>query len=243
MGTVYAVTSGKGGVGKSTVSVGLSLAFTKLGYKVLLVDMDEGLRCLDVMLDIDDSVVFDLGDILTGKSFQDGIYPINNHPNLYLVPAPDSLGVITPHALLNFTSQVKTLYDIIIFDFPAGIDFTLYKSLPRDTLFLTVALPDPVSIRDAAVVSRKLGDLKVESRLILNCFDYKLTKKKIYSSIDDIIDNAGLQLLGIVPRQKELSLLSIKHKLKSRGNAMSAFNRLAARLSGKQVLLPSLKKI
>ena len=79
--------------------------------------------------------------------------------------------------------------------------------------------------------------------VIIQVIYYKLTKKKIYSSIDDIIDNAGLQLLGIVPRQKELSLLSIKHKLKSRGNAMSAFNRLAARLSGKQVLLPSLKKI
>lgn len=243
MGTVYAVTSGKGGVGKSTVSVGLALAFAQTGHRVLLVDMDEGLRCLDIMLGIDESVVFDLGDILSGQSFADGIYPVNKTPNLFLAPAPDRLGVIAPHTLESFADKVKAIYDIVIFDFPAGIDFTLYSALPKGSLFLTVALPDPVSIRDAAVVSQKLEEIEVESRLILNCFDYKLTKAKIYSNIDDIIDKSGLRLLGIIPRSKDLNLLSIKHKLKPRGNAMMAFSRITKRLNGEHILLPALKKI
>jgi septum site-determining protein MinD len=243
MGNIYALTSGKGGVGKSTVSIGLALAFAKLNNKVLLVDMDEGLRCLDVMFGVNESVVFDFGDIVNGKNFGDSIYLTSQSPNLYLIPAPNEMNVITHEALSIFANKIRSIYDIVIFDFPAGIDFSLYSALPQDTTFLTVALPDPVSIRDASIVSEKLEEMEVPTRLILNCFDYKLTKKKIHKSIDDIIDDASLRLLGIIPRSKELSLLSINHKIKPRGKSMKAFTRIAKRLSGKQVLLPKLKKI
>lgn len=243
MGKIYAVTSGKGGIGKSTVSVGLSLAFSKMGQKVLLIDMDEGLRCLDVMLGLDDQVVFDLADILNGKSPTDGIYFTDDNPLLHLIPAPAKLGLIQPDALTAFTDKVKGFYDVIIFDFPAGIDFSLYSCLPKNALFITVAFPDPVTIRDASVVSVKLADIDVQSKLIINCFDYALTKRKIYNNIDNIIDKSGLQLLGIVPRSDELSLLSIKHKLKIGGKAMLAFTRIAKRLLGENILLPKLKKI
>ena len=243
MGNVYAVTSGKGGVGKSTVSVGLANAFASLDKKVLLVDMDEGLRCLDVMLGIDESVVFDLSDILSGKELVDALYPTPYQPNLHLIPAPTELGSIDAEQFEAFASLVRNHFDIVIFDFPAGIDFSLYTKLPKDTLFLTVALPDPVTLRDAAVVSQKLDEIEAPSRLILNSFNYKLTKQRVYKNIDDIIDSSGLQLLGIVPRQAELNLLSINHKLKPRGNSMKAFMRIAKRLLGENVLLPRLKKI
>ncbi len=243
MGNVYAITSGKGGVGKSTVSVGLAFSFAKLGNKVLLIDMDEGLRCLDVMLGIDETVVFDLGDILAGDELENAIYPHPKIPNLHLIPAPSNLGSIEADALKTLALKLKANYDIVIFDFPAGIDFSLYTSLPLGTLFLTVAFPDPVTLRDASVVSQKLDEIGVKSKLILNCFDYKRTKQKIYKSIDDIIDQSGLQLLGIVPRSQELNLLSINHKLKPKGNSMKAFIRIAKRLSGESILLPKLKKI
>lgn len=243
MGTVYAVTSGKGGVGKSTVSVGLAFAFAKLGNRVLLVDMDEGLRCLDVMLGIDETVVFDLGDILKGDEIENALYPHPKISNLHLIPAPANLGNIDADKFKNLAVKLKARYDIVIFDFPAGIDFTLYNHLPQETLFLTVAFPDPVTLRDASVVSQKLDEIGAKSKLILNCFDYKWTKQKIYKSIDDIIDQSGLQLLGIVPRSAELNLLSIKHKLKPKGNPMKAFTRIAKRLNGESILLPKLKKI
>lgn len=243
MGEIFAVTSGKGGVGKSTVSVGLSFAFSKMGKKVLLVDMDEGLRCLDIMLGIDSSVVFDLSDILLGKDLLDAVYSCDNYPNLDLIPAPSATGLIDAFSFSTFVERIKDLYDIIIFDFPAGIDFSLYTCLPKGTLFLTVAFPDPVTVRDAAIVSGKLSEIGVQSRLIINNFDYKLTKRKIFKNVDDIIDKSGLQLLGIVPHSKELTLLSVKHKLKNKGSAMSALNRIAKRLVGESILLPKLKKI
>lgn len=243
MGKIYAVTSGKGGVGKSTVSVGLSLALSKSGKNVLLVDMDEGLRCLDIMLGVENEVVFDLSDILGGSEITDAVYQSERFADLHLIPAPAKLGMIDAFAFSSFVSKVSTMYDIVIFDFPAGIDFSLYTCLPKDSLFLTVAFPDPVTVRDAAAVSAKLDSMGCQSRLIINNFQYKLTKKHIFKNIDDIIDESGLKLIGIVPKSDELSLFSIKHKLKPKGNAMSAFVRIAKRLNGEHCLLPKPKKI
>ena len=94
MGKVFGITSGKGGVGKSTVSVGLALAFADLGEKVLLVDMDEGLRCLDLMLNVDKTAVFDLSDVLSGTDLNDAIYPSPLNENISLIPAPSRVGLV-----------------------------------------------------------------------------------------------------------------------------------------------------
>ena len=241
MGKIFALTSGKGGVGKSTVSVGLALSFSKMGYKTLVVDMDEGLRCLDLMLGVDNEIVFDLSDILQGKEIGDAVYEINQ--NLFLIPAPQKSGMIDAFNLANFANAVNDLYDIIVYDFPAGIDFSLYSSLPESTLFLTVAFPDSVTIRDAAVVSTLLAEKGFKSRLIINRFDYKLSKRKYYKSIDAIIDESQLQLIGIVPLSEKLQLLSVGQGIKAKDKSMKALTRISKRLMGEHILLPKIKKI
>ena len=243
MGKVYAITSGKGGVGKSTVSVGLSVAFCKLGKRVLLVDMDEGLRCLDLMLGVDEETVFDLSDIILGKSIEDTAYKVEKINRLHLIPAPAETGLVDAFSLSAFATAAEKLYDIVIFDFPAGIDFSLYTSLPENTLFLTVAVPDSVSVRDSAIVSNKLNEIFCNSKLIINGFSYKFSKMKIYKSIDDIINSSCLQLIGIVPESEELKMLSVFHTIKKNGKAMSSFLRIAKRLDGEHILLPKPKKI
>lgn len=243
MGQVYAVTSGKGGVGKSTVSVGLAAAFTKLNKKILLVDMDEGLRCLDLMLGTDKSGVFDLSDVLLGKEMSDAVYESDYFKGLYLVPAPAEAGRIDAFSFTAFANQAAKEYDAVIFDFPAGMDFSLYTCLPDGTLFLTVAVPDPVSVRDAAAVSAKLNAISCPSRLIINNFTYSFIKRRIFQNVDDMIDAAGLQLLGVVPHSEELMLLSVRHKLSQKGKPMAAFLRIVKRLGGEHILLPKLKKI
>lgn len=243
MGKVLAITSGKGGVGKSTVSVGLGYAFCRQGKRVLLVDMDEGLRCLDLMLGIDNSTVFDLADILSGKDIEDAVYNIKGMENLSLIPAPQNPDSVDPEALRDFAERVSRLFDVVIFDFPAGINLPLYAALPKGTRFFTVAVPDPVSIRDAAAVGSQLGALGLRTRLIVNRFVYKQSLRFKHKNIDGMIDSASIRLIGIVPESEELTLLSLKHKLKRKGKAMAAFLRIADRIEGERVLLPVLKKI
>ena len=123
------------------------------------------------------------------------------------------------------------------------MDFSLYTCLPEGALFLTVAVPDPVSVRDAAAVSDKLSELSCSSRLVINNFKYRLVKRGIFRNIDDIIDSAGLRLLGVVPSSEELAFLSVTHRIKPNGRPMRAFKRIAVRLGGESVLLPQPKKI
>ncbi len=243
MGICLATTSGKGGTGKSTVSCGLGLAFAKMGKSVLLVDMDEGLRCLDMLLGIDSRVVYDLSDVLCGTPFSSAVYTLPSNSLISIVPAPSKTGVVTPETLKCFADNVKSMFDVVIFDFPAGLDFSLYSSIGDDAQFLTVCNPDPVSVRDAAAVCAALPQTKNDARLVINRFDAEYIKKKIYDNIDNIIDISGFRLLGLVPQSYELMLLGVNHSIKPRSKAFKAFTRIAKRLCGEDIRLPKIKKI
>ncbi len=243
MGKVFAITSGKGGVGKSTVAVGLGMAFCRKGEKVLLVDMDEGLRCLDLMLGLDKSTVFDLSDILMGKEPEEAIYQCETEAGLHIIPAPAKQGMIDYFSFTSFTLKVAEMFDTVIFDFPAGINVPLYSCLPKGALFLTVAVPDPVSVRDAGAVSEALAEVNISARLIINRFLQKQHRKYRFRNIDEIIDDSALRLIGIIPESDDLKFLSLKHKISRRSKALKAFARIAARLDGEKLLLPKIKKI
>lgn len=243
MSICIATTSGKGGTGKSTLSSALALCFAKMGKKVLLVDMDEGLRCLDLILGVDSKVVYDLADILGGTPIADATYTVPSNPLISVIPAPRGIGQIEKQALSDFAEKAKKIYDAVIFDFPAGLDFSLYSAVGNDTQFLAVCNPDPVSVRDAAAVCATLPNTKIPARLVINRFDAEYIKKKIYSNIDDIIDISGFRLLGLVPQSVELMLLPVNHTLKPKSRAFKAVFRIARRLCGEEVRLPKIKKI
>ncbi len=243
MALLLATTSGKGGTGKSTLSASLALAFAKLNKNVLLIDMDEGLRSLDLFLNLDDRIVFDLSDILKGTDIDDAVYKTDKQNNIHLIPAPRNTGEINPEEFKKLIDNLMPRYDIVILDFPAGLDFNLYSVLPCHTQFIAVCNPDPVSVRDAGIVCDRLPPTECDPRLVLNRFDMELIKSGTYRNIDDIIDISGMRLLGVIPADSELMLLSVNHRLHPRKRAFKAVNRIARRLLGETVRLPKPKKI
>ena len=242
MGLILATTSGKGGVGKSSIAVSLGLTFARQGQSVLLVDMDEGLGSLDLMLGLDSSAVADLSDALTSKDILDVAYTTNT-PNLSLIPAPKVLGSIDGERFKRFVMLADEIFDCLILDFPAGLDFSLYSQMPANTWFLCVATPDPVCVRASSAVGLRLEKMGLNSRLIINRFNLKEHKKRRYKGIDGIIDTASIRLLGIIPESEEINKLSVKHSLKKRGKPAKALLRIAERLRYKNIPLKNLKKI
>ena len=242
MGLILATTSGKGGVGKSCVASVLGITFARKGDNVLLVDMDEGLGSLDLMLGLEGSAVADLSDALTSKDISDVAYATDT-PNLSLIPAPKVLGSVEGELFKSFVKRADEIFDVVIFDFPAGLDFSLYSLMPVKTQFICVATPDPVCVRASSAVGLRLEELGLNSRLIINRFDLKEHKKRGYKGIDGIIDTASIRLLGIIPESEEINKLSVKHSLKKRGKPAKALLRITERLRYKNIPLPKLKKI
>ena len=234
MALCLAVVSGKGGTGKSTVSCGLAISFSRKGKSVLIVDLDKGLRCIDSYFGIDDGVVYDLSDALSGNDYFDSLYPVENEKDIYVIPSAPDYYEIDQKAFSEFVEKCKTKFDVIIFDLSAGLDFSTVEKV-KNLKYICVSNQDPISIKDAAAVRNKLGHPPL---LILNKFDVELLKSRKYGNIDNMIDNSGIQLLGIIPDTPDMKLFPIKNKLRKRGRTVKALNRITGRLLGENITLP-----
>ncbi len=241
MKRILGIVSGKGGVGKSTCALGLGVALCRLGKRVLLIDLDAGLRCLDIMTRVDDRLVFDLSDVLGGKPLSEAVLPVPDCDGLSLLAAPKTAQSIDG-ARLSQTLLLANEYDYIILDFPAGTDFPFIKDISDITDFLVVTNADAVSIRDSGEMSDILRAFGADCRLIINKYAVPLVKRGVFSGIDDIIDRSKLRLIGIVPYdedsiRKPFAVFRRKH-FKQR-----AFKRIALRIFGQDVRLPKHSKI
>ncbi len=241
---VLTMVSGKGGTGKSTVSCALGAAFAAMGHKTLLIDADEGLRCLDLMLGMSEQIAFDLGDLLAGNcEANDAIKPVPSVKGLYLLPAPFSAGVIGDR-LSPLVEKLKGTFERIIIDSTAGVGAGFTSAAACADEVVAVVGCDPVSIRDARNICELLREVNpAKRRMILNRFDYKASQKSIIPHIDNIIDSAAMRLLGIVPYDAQLALSAVSGKAPTKGRGYRAMVRIAHRIDGKNINLPKLKRI
>lgn len=240
MGIATVITSGKGGVGKSTVSVGLGRALAQRGRRVLLIDCDAGLRSLDRMTGCEENLVFDISDVVSGRCAPaEAIYPCADEEGLFLLPAPSSgENMVRPGVMRQLVPLLKQYYDYVLLDSPAGVGSGFRAAACAADRALIVCSPDPVCVRGANAVSGLLAKLSVEDkRLLINRFNDKLFDETgAYGDLDGVIDAAGIRLFGLVPEDFSLAAAFLKGRsAKSGSKGMMALSRMAGRLEGENI--------
>ena len=238
MGEMFAVLSGKGGTGKTSVCAGIATMLAAQGLRVLCVDCDVGLRNLDISLGIADSGALSFLDV------SEGGYPLERaakhplYPSLSFLTAPMNRPVekIDIEKFCDFLREARKEFDYIFLDAPAGVDAGFRLVSAAANRFLLVTGAGPAAVRDAA----RVGDIlelmgKKDIRLIVNRVDKKILST-VRLTIDDVMDDAGLPLAGIVPEDPNITLAaSFGHPLLAfapRCPAAKAFRRIARRVQG-----------
>ena len=241
MARIFTVASGKGGVGKSTFCTNIAISLGESGKNVLLIDGDAELRSLDLLLGVDEMVLYDWSDVIVNRCDPDKARLFYNE-NVQLLPAPIEYSEsLTYEDFKSLLSHYAENYDYIFIDAPAGVgELPQIYAKCSDTCII-VATADEISARSALITGNKLIKLGIKEenlRLIINRFDKKAVKQGKLLNIDEIIDKTYIRLLGIIPEEKNLMYASVSEKRISQySDAKIAFSNIAGRILGKEIEL------
>lgn len=202
----FAFASGKGGTGKSTLSAAIAKAVARKGKRVLIADMDIGLRSLDMLLRLENKVTFDLGDIIHGTCTpSQAIFPVGDTPGLWLVCAPlDATRRWDLLALLGALTQVAVSFDYVFIDVPAGLGFAqlILRLVPAVCVLVTT--PDSISVRDNAKMRDIAVSLSREPLLLINRVSRSTIKASGCTDLDRVMDDVSAPLLAVFPEEKTI---------------------------------------
>ena len=241
LGDIAVITSGKGGTGKSTITSGCGAALAKRGKKVLLIDTDAGLRCLDLILGVSDITVNDLGDVLGGNCAPaSAIYSIPSCPGLFLMAAPGAPNFYgEANDMKRLCRGLARYYDYILIDSPAGVDIGFKFAVSAAHAALVVVTPDPLSIRDSERVGRLLSREGItRKRLVINKYKNKVLKYGGISDLDSVIDSTKIRLIAIIPEdEKILKCHATGSIIEGKSPGAVCLNNLSLRIEGIEVPL------
>ena len=185
---VIVVTSGKGGVGKTTTSANVGTGLAKAGCKVCLIDTDIGLRNLDVVMGLENRIVYNLVDVVEGNCrIKQALIRDKRHPGLYLMPSAQTRDktAVTPGQMIKVIDHLREQFDYIILDCPAGIEQGFQNAIAGADRALVVTTPEVSAIRDAD--------------LIINRLRMDMVRRGDMMSADDVVDILAIPLIGIIP--------------------------------------------
>jgi len=241
---VITITSGKGGVGKTTATANLAVALAKLGKKVACIDADIGLRNLDVVMGLENRIVYDVVDVVEGRAKlrQAMIKDKRFQEELYLIPAAQTRDktAISPSDMVRLTDELKPLVDYILIDSPAGIERGFRNALAPANEVLIVTNPEVSSVRDA---DRIIGLIEAENKgpakLVVNRVKPEMIKRGDMLSPEDIIDILAIKLIGLVPEDENILISSNRGTPATmnpeESKAGQAFTNIARRLIGEDI--------
>jgi septum site-determining protein MinD len=242
MGEVIIVASGKGGTGKTTAVANLGAALATAGKLTVLVDMDMGLRNLDVALGLESDIVYDVSDIIDGTcTIDEVLIKDSRYENLYFIPAPQTRDAsdLDEEKFSELWENLKNRFDYCIIDAPAGIDGGFKYALTGADRGIIVTLPETAALRDADRVISIFEDNGIEDiRLIINRVRVDMINRGIMMNVDDCMDMLSIPILGIVPDDVELLISGLKGEIAVSNpvsKAGEAFSNVAKRIVGEIV--------
>lgn len=246
MGTAIAVVSGKGGTGKTSFVANVGIALARLGYRVLCLDCDIGLRNLDLALGLSDRAVMDFTDVVRGVcSLEEAAAPHPAQRNLYLLTAPVRMASgLTEEAFSGLMDEIRRQFDFCLIDAGAGLGEAFRLATAGADRAIVVTTTDPTSLRDAQRTVMELDRLpRGKVHMVVNRCKKKLLRT-LRQTIDDAIDAAGLPLLGVIPEDDDLPLAlgrGIPLMLTYNRCAAVAYSNTALRITGQRVPLMRIK--
>lgn len=239
---VVTVTSGKGGVGKTTAVANLAVALASSGSKVVCIDGDIGLRNLDVILGLENRIVYDIVDVIEGRCrLKQAMIKDKKLPNLYLIPAAQTRdkNAVSASDMNRLAKDLRSECDFVLIDSPAGIERGFKNAIAPADRVLVVTNPEVSAVRDA---DRVIGILEAEDKgpgaLIINRLNPTLVKRQEMLSADDVLDLLAVELIGIVPEDEGVLIGSNRGapvSLDPKSKAGQAFRNIARRLKGEEV--------
>lgn len=244
---VVTVTSGKGGVGKTTTTANLGVALARLGKKVVMIDADVGLRNLDIVMGLENRIVYDLIDVIEGRcQLRQAMIKHKQFPELFLIPAAQTRDktAISPTDMIQIADKLRPEFDFIVIDSPAGIERGFRNAIAPADEVLIITNPEVSAVRDAdRIIGLLEANNKGPGRLILNRVKPEMIKKGEMMSADDVTDILAIKLIGIIPEDEGVipaSNSGIPITLNENSKAGQAFRNIARRLTGEHVPFMSL---
>lgn len=249
-GVVLTITSGKGGVGKTTTSANLGTALAMAGQRVVVVDADLGLRNLDIVMGLESRIVYNVVDVIEERCpLHQALVRDKRVDELYLLPASQTRDkyAVTPEQMVSVCKELQEMADYVLIDSPAGIESGFRNAVaPANEVFI-VTTPEVSALRDADKVIYLLErDVKIEPRLIINRYNPRLVRRGDMLSRKDILDILSIDLLGIVPDDDSIVISTNKGRpiaLNREAYISQAYHNIAQRILGYNVPLMRFQEI
>lgn len=229
------IASGKGGVGKTSLTVGFGKALHAMGYKVLLIDCD-CLRSIDLLVGVTEKLVYDWGDVVKGA---DAEYALYDAGDVSVLTCPESYGDTDEKDMRELLGKYDESFDYILIDAPAGIDRGLTLSAAAADRAIVVSTPDLVCVRSACIAARRIEEMGIEDvRLVINRVLRRDILRGRLLNIDSVIDSTEVQLIGVVPEDSKIRFGAMGMSIyKENQISFDAITNIAARITGEYIPL------
>ena len=241
MSEVIVITSGKGGVGKTTTTANVGTGLAKEGKKVVLIDTDIGLRNLDVVMGLENRIVYNLVDVIEGNCrIKQALIKDKRYPNLYLLPSAQTRdkSAVSPEQMAKLTKELKEEFDYILLDCPAGIEQGFKNAIAGADRAIVVTTPEVSAVRDA---DRIIGLLEANeigrTELVVNRLRADMVKRGDMMSIEDVQEILAIDLIGAVPDDEQIVISTNQGEplVGSASLAGKAYQNICHRLVGEEV--------